>query len=65
MPETFAIADFVYLLGNGRVVASGTPAQLMASDDPFVSQFLHGRRDGPVRFHYPAPAMAEQLGLPG
>ncbi len=65
VPETFAIADFVYLLGNGRVVASGTPAQLMASEDPFVSQFLHGRRDGPVRFHYPAPAMAEQLGLPG
>jgi phospholipid/cholesterol/gamma-HCH transport system ATP-binding protein len=61
--ETFAIADHVHLLGEGRIVASGTPAELMASDDPFVAQFLHGRRDGPVRFHYPAPTIAQQLGL--
>jgi len=63
VPETFAIADQVHLLGEGRIVASGTPAELMASEDPFVSQFLHGRRDGPVGFHYPAPPIGRQLGL--
>jgi phospholipid/cholesterol/gamma-HCH transport system ATP-binding protein len=63
VPETFAIADRVYLLGDGRVVASGTPAELRASDDPFVRQFLHGEQDGPVQFHQPAPPIAEQLGL--
>ena len=63
VPETFAIADRVYLLGDGRVVASGTPGELRASTDPYVSQFLHGSRDGPVRFHQPAPPIAEQLGL--
>jgi phospholipid/cholesterol/gamma-HCH transport system ATP-binding protein len=63
VPETFAIADFVHLLGDGRIIASGTPAELMASDDPFVSQFLHGRRDGPVGFHYPAAPIGRQLGI--
>jgi phospholipid/cholesterol/gamma-HCH transport system ATP-binding protein len=65
VPETFSIADRVYLLGEGRVVAQGTPAELRASDDPYVVQFLHGSRDGPVGFHQPAPPIAEQLGIAG
>lgn len=65
VPETFAIADQVFLLGGGRVVASGTPAELRASEDPFVTQFLHGSRDGPVAFHQAAPPMASQLGFGG
>jgi phospholipid/cholesterol/gamma-HCH transport system ATP-binding protein len=64
VPETFAIADRVYLLGEGRVVAHGTPAELRASDDPYVVQFLRGARDGPVQFHQPAPPIAADLGLP-
>ncbi len=64
VPETFAIADRVYLLGEGRVVAAGTPSELRASGDPYVVQFLHGSRDGPVQFHRPAPPIAEDLGLP-
>jgi phospholipid/cholesterol/gamma-HCH transport system ATP-binding protein len=65
VPESFAIADRVFLLGGGRVVASGTPAELRASEDPFVTQFLHGSRDGPVAFHQPAAPMASQLGFGG
>lgn len=62
--ESFAIADFVYLLSSqGRVVAHGTPAELMASEDPEVRQFIRGEPDGPVRFHYPAPPLAQDLGL--
>jgi len=64
VPETFAIADRVYLLGDGRVVAHGTPEQLRASRDPYVVQFLHGARDGPVQFHQPAPPIARDLGIP-
>jgi phospholipid/cholesterol/gamma-HCH transport system ATP-binding protein len=63
VPETFAIADRVYLLGDGRVVASGTPEALRASADPYVVQFLHGSRDGPVQFHQPAPPIEQDLGL--
>jgi phospholipid/cholesterol/gamma-HCH transport system ATP-binding protein len=63
VPETFAIADRVYLLGEGRVVASGTPAELRVSADPYVAQFLHGARDGPVQFHQPAPPIGRHLGI--
>ena len=61
--ETFAIADHVYLLGNGRIVAEGSPAELRASHDPFARQFFDAQRDGPVRFHHPAVSLAQDLGL--
>ncbi len=62
--ECFAIADYAYLLtAGGRVVTHGTPAELAASDDPEVRQFIRGEPDGPVPFHYPAPPLALDLGL--
>ncbi|MBX3641915.1 MAG: ABC transporter ATP-binding protein [Rubrivivax sp.] len=62
--ECFAICDRAYLLsGGGRVVAHGTPAELRASTDPEVRQFIGGEPDGPVRFHYPAAPLAQDLGL--
>ena len=51
--ESFAIADHVYLVGQGELKAHGTPATLGASPDPYVQQFLHGHADGPVAFDYP------------
>ena len=60
--ETFNIVDYAYVMGAGEVIGEGTPAELMASTDPQVLQFLNGRRDGPVPFHYPAPPIAEELG---
>jgi phospholipid/cholesterol/gamma-HCH transport system ATP-binding protein len=53
--ETFEIADHVIILANGGVAAQGTPAQLRASTDPLIHQFVHALSDGPVPFHYPAP----------
>ncbi|MEF9944319.1 MAG: ABC transporter ATP-binding protein, partial [Burkholderiaceae bacterium] len=41
----------------------GTPAQLRDSTDPFVRQFIDGAPDGPVAFHYPAPPLAQDLGV--
>ncbi|OZI82450.1 ABC transporter ATP-binding protein [Bordetella genomosp. 2] len=52
--ESFAIADQVYLVGQGRLVAAGTPQTLSESQDPYVRQFLRGEPDGPVAFQYPA-----------
>jgi phospholipid/cholesterol/gamma-HCH transport system ATP-binding protein len=64
VPECMAIADWVVLLANGgRVVAQGTPAELMDSTDPEVRQFVRGEPDGPVKFHYPARPLAEDFGL--
>jgi len=51
--ESFAIADQVYLVGQGRLVAAGTPQTLSDSQDPYVKQFLRGEPDGPVAFQYP------------
>ena len=61
--ESFEIADQVCLLAKGRIAASGTPEELMASTDPLVVQFLKGQREGPVPFHYPAPPLASDFGI--
>jgi phospholipid/cholesterol/gamma-HCH transport system ATP-binding protein len=63
--ESFAIADYVYFLSNGKIVAHGTPADMMTSTDPYVRQFVHAEADGPVPFHYPGRTLAEDLGLKG
>lgn len=63
--ESFAIADYVYFLSQGKIVAQGTPQQMMESDDPYVRQFVHAQPDGPVPFHYPGRSIAEDLGLEG
>ncbi len=61
--ETFAIADYVYMINAGRISAQGTPQALSASTDPYVRQFLDAQPDGPVRFHYPAVGVAEDFGV--
>ncbi|MFO1217724.1 MAG: ABC transporter ATP-binding protein [Burkholderiaceae bacterium] len=63
--ECFTIADYAYLMSSaGKVVAHGEPATLRDSDDPEVRQFIRGEPDGPVRFHYPARPLAEDLEMP-
>jgi phospholipid/cholesterol/gamma-HCH transport system ATP-binding protein len=61
--ESFAIADYVYFVSNGRVAAQGTPSELMVTTDPFVRQFVDAAPDGPVPFHYPAPPYSQDLGI--
>ena len=59
--ESLSIADYVYLISAGKVVEHGTPQALRRSTSPWVQQFLQGQADGPVPFHYPAPAYAADL----
>ena len=62
--ECFSICDYAYLLSSqGQVVAHGSPDELKASAHPEVRQFIRGEPDGPVRFHYPAPPLAQDLGV--
>ncbi len=63
--ETFSIADHVVFIANGGIAAQGTPAELRASDNPLVRQFVSAAPDGPVRFHHPAAELAADLGLGG
>lgn len=61
--ECFAIADYVYFMSAGKIVAEGTPAELRVSEDPYVKQFVNAAPDGPVPFHYPGKSLADDLGL--
>ena len=60
--ETFQVADHVVILGPACVAAPGTPAEVLASTDPLVEQFVHARAKGPVPFHYPGPDAAQDFG---
>lgn len=59
--ETASIADEIFLLSAGSIVASGTTEALMQDSSPWVSQFMHAKADGPVPFHYPAESYLAQL----
>ena len=61
VPECMAISDYVILMAPGRIVAQGLPSELMNSTDPEVRQFVRGEPDGPVKFHYPAPTLAQDF----
>jgi GTPase SAR1 family protein len=63
--EFVDIADYVYFLSEGKIVAQGTPDEMRASQDPYVKQFVHAEADGPVPFHYPGRSLAEDVGLGG
>lgn len=62
LEQTFAISDHVIILANGKVATQGTPAQVRASSDPLVYQYVNALSDGPVRFHYPGPSIDDDFG---
>jgi len=57
-------ADLVHLIAGGKLVASGTPAELERADSAWTKQFFGGEADGPVPFQYPARDYATDLGFP-
>ena len=61
--EALGVVDYVYFMAAGRVIAQGSPAEIRASAEPFVNQFVNGRSDGPVPFHTPAPQYPVDLEL--
>ncbi len=61
--EALGVVDYVYFMAAGRVIARGTPDEIRASDEPFVNQFVNGKSEGPVPFHYPAPEYDTDLEL--
>jgi len=54
--EACSIADYMFLIGEGVLVAHGTPEEMLASREPMVHQFMSGLPDGPVAYHYPVVA---------
>lgn len=62
LEQTFAIADHVIILANGKVAAEGTPDEVRQSTDPLVYQYVHALPDGPVRFHYLGVGVEDDFG---
>jgi phospholipid/cholesterol/gamma-HCH transport system ATP-binding protein len=52
--EVLSISDYAYIVSGGKVLDHGTPEAIRNSQSEFVQQFLQGRPDGPVAFHYKA-----------
>ena len=61
--EAMKVADYAYVIADGQVIGRGTPAELAASQSPYLRQFLNALPDGPVRFHFPGPSLEEDLRL--
>ena len=59
--ETTAIADYVYVISDGKIAGQGTPKEIEASESEWVQQFMKGDPDGPVHFHYPAMNYIDDL----
>ncbi len=61
LEQTFAIADHIIILANGKIATQGTPEHVRQSADPLVYQYVHALPDGPVRFHYPGVSVEQDF----
>jgi len=59
--EACTIADNVYLMADGKIIAQGSAEQMMNSQSEQVRQFMNGLPDGPVPYHYPAVGYLDDL----
>jgi phospholipid/cholesterol/gamma-HCH transport system ATP-binding protein len=61
VPEVMSIADYIYIIAEQKIIGHGTPEQIKQDNSPLVKQFVQGRADGPVPFHYQAPSYQNEL----
>ena len=59
--ETLSIADYAYVISEGKVVEHGSAEEIKNSSSEWVRQFIYGESDGPVPFHYDAPELMDDL----
>lgn len=58
--RSLQIVDQVIFLAEGKILFSGTPAEIRELDSPWVRQFVNGLPNGPVAFRYPAASTLQQ-----
>jgi phospholipid/cholesterol/gamma-HCH transport system ATP-binding protein len=61
--EALKVADYAYVICDGVVLGRGTPDEIANSPSPYLHQFVNALPDGPVRFHFPGPALEDDLRL--
>ncbi|WP_022939962.1 ATP-binding cassette domain-containing protein [Psychromonas hadalis] len=60
--EVLSIADNVYVLAEQKIIASGSVDDIFKQkDNALLQQFLLGKSEGPVPFHFKAPHFADDL----
>lgn len=59
--EVISIADYAYVISDGKVIGQGSPQELLNAKLPQVEQFMQGLPDGVVPFHYPAADYQQDL----
>lgn len=52
MHSAYKIADRIVMLIKGRLIADGTPAEIRASTDPRVQQFIQGHSEGIINNNF-------------
>ncbi|MCA1742560.1 MAG: ABC transporter ATP-binding protein [Desulfonatronovibrio sp.] len=46
---TMKIADNIYMLYEGKIIAQGSPEEIRLNEDPVVRQFIRGEAQGPIK----------------
>ncbi len=59
--EVSSIADYIYILSEGKIIGEGTPAEIKQESSLMIRQFMNGEPDGSVPFHFPAKSFSEDL----
>ncbi len=52
--EVSTVADTIFLISGGKLVARGSPVEMQTCTAAAVRQFMDGGAEGPVPLHYPA-----------
>jgi phospholipid/cholesterol/gamma-HCH transport system ATP-binding protein len=47
--------DYCYIIASAKIAGEGPPEELSSSTNPGVNQFMNGKVEGPIPFHYQPP----------
>jgi phospholipid/cholesterol/gamma-HCH transport system ATP-binding protein len=56
MASAYKISDTIAMIHEGKIIFYGTPAEIRASHNPYIQQFIRGQR----KLHYAVAAAPEQ-----
>jgi phospholipid/cholesterol/gamma-HCH transport system ATP-binding protein len=55
------LADYCYIIAAAKIAGEGPPEELSSSTNPGIDQFMNGKVEGPIPFHYQPPGAAWSL----
>lgn len=50
------LVDYCFILAEGKLIAHGSPQELMNNENPAVDQFMNGHVNGPISYKYQSDA---------